>query len=304
MRVVKPIEVTDAKFTSSTIPEPDASVGEVEWSAGTYTTGTRRIKTSTHRIYEVTAVPDTTDDPEVGALKDPPTWVDVAPTNKWAMFDSVNSTQSIETTQLIVEITNGQTANSGAGFSIEGATSINITVTDPTEGEVYNTDIDMVDNSAVADWYYYFFAPIVQVSQFALLDLPAYPAATVKMTVDGGDIKFGSFVLGNQLELGVANYGTSLQLLDFSRKETDDFRNIVVNQGRTSKLVDFDVTIQKEKVNYVFSVLASITTIPSVWVGDDGSNDPTLVFGYYRDYQNNISTPTITDATIQVEGLV
>ncbi len=304
MRVVKPIEVTDAKFTSSTIPEPDASVGEIEWSAGSYNTGDRRIKSSTHRVYEVTADPSTTDDPEVGVLKDPPTWVDVAPTNKWAMFDAVNSTQSEETTQLIVEITNGQTVNSVAGFSIEGATAINVTVTDPTEGEVYNTDIDMVDNSAVADWYYYFFAQIVQISQFALLDLPAYPAATIKITVDGGDIKVGSFVLGNQLDLGIANYGTSVQLLDFSKKETDNFGNIVVTQGRTSKLVDFDVTIDKEKVNYVFGVLSSITTIPSVWVGDDGSNDPTLVFGYYRDYQNNISSPTITDATIQVEGLV
>jgi len=304
LRVVKPVEITDAKFTSSTIPEPDASVGEIEWSAASYNTGVRRIKSSTHRVYEVTAVPSTTDDPEVGVLADPPTWVNVAPTNKWALFDSVNSTQSLETTQLIVEITNGQTVNSVAGFSIEEATAINITVTDPMVGEVYNTDVDMVDNSAVADWYYYYFAPIVQVSQFALLDLPAYPDATIKMTVDGNDIKFGSFVLGNQIELGVANYGTSVQLLDFSRKEPDDFGNIVVTQGRTSKLVDFDVTIPKEKVNFVFSVLSSITTIPSVWVGDDGSNDPTLVFGYYRDYQNNISSPTITDATIQVEGLV
>ena len=304
MRVVKPITITNAKFTSSTIPEPDASVGEIEWVAGTYATGVRRINTTTHRVYEVTAVPDTTDDPEVGVLADPPTWVNVAPTNKWALFDAVNSTQSEISTQLIVEVTNGQTVNSVAGFGIEEATAINITVTDPMEGEVYNTDVDMVDNSAVADWYYYYFAPIVQVSEFALLDLPAYPAATVKMTVDGNDIKFGSFVLGNQLELGVANYGTSVQLLDFSRKEQDDFGNITVTKGRNSKLVDFDVTIPKEKVNYVFSVISSITTIPSVWIGDDGSNDPTLVYGYYRDYQNNISSPTITDATIQVEGLV
>lgn len=304
MRVVKPEEITDAKFTSSTIPEPDASVGEIEWVAGNYTTGTRRISTTTHRVYEVTADPDTTDDPEVGVLANPPTWVDVAPTNKWALFDSVNSTQSTETTQLVIEITNGQTINSVAGFSIEGTTAINVTVTDPTEGVVYDTDVDMVDNSAVADWYYYFFAPIVQVSQFALLDLPAYPAATIKITFDGGAIKVGSLVLGNQLELGIANYGTSVQLLDFSKKEADSFGNIVVTKGRNSKLVDFDVTIPKEKVNYVFSVISSITTIPSVWVGDDGSNDPTLVFGYYRDYQNNISSPTITDATIQVEGLV
>ena len=304
MRVIKPITITDAKFTSSTIAEPDVSKGEVAHTAGTYVTGTRRIKTSTHRVYEVTADPSTTDDPEVGVLKNPQTWVDVASTNKWAMFDTVNSSKSIQSTQLIVEITNGQTVNSLSGFAIEQANAINITVTDPAEGIVYNTDVDMVDNSEVTDWYFYYFAPIVQVTEFVLFDLPAYPLATIKITTDGNEIKIGSFVLGNQISLGVANYGTSVQLLDFSKKETDSFGNVVVKKGRTSKLVDFDVTIRKEKVNYVFNILSSLTTIPSVWVGDDGSNDPTLVFGYYKDYQNNISSPTITDATIQIEGLV
>lgn len=302
MIVVKPVEVTDSILTSSTIPEPDT--GETVWTPGTYTLGTRRISTTTHRIYEVVADPDTTDDPVVGVNANPPTWVDVAPTNKWAMFDTVNSTRSEETTQLIVEITAGQVVNSIAGFSIREVNDINITVTDPIDGIVYNTDVDMNDNSEVADWYYYFFSPIVKRSNFALLDLPAYPNATIKMTADGNDIKFGTLVVGNQFNLGAANYGTSVQLLDFSRKETDDFGNIVVTPRRNSKLVDFDVTIAKDRVNFVFNFISTITTIPAVWIGDDGSNDPTLVFGYYRDYQNNISSPTITDATIQVEGLV
>lgn len=303
MRVVRPIVVTDAKFTSSSIPEPDASVGEVEWIAGSFNTGDQRIKSSTHRVYEVTAIPSTTDDPEVGVLADPPTWVNVAPTNKWALFDNLNSTKSRISTQLITEVTPAGIVNSVAGFSIEGVGAINVTMTDPSAGVVYDNDLDLVDNSQVADWYYYYFSPIERASEFALLDLPTYPSATVKVTFDGGDIGVGSLIFGSVIVLGVANYGTSVQLLDFSKKELDDFGNIVITPGRTSKLVSFDVTIAKEKVNYVFNQLSLLTTIPSVWVGDDGTNDPTLVFGYYRDYQNNISTPTITDATITVEGL-
>lgn len=305
MRVIKPIEITDSNLTSSTIPEPDT--GETVWAAGTYNLGDRRIKTDTHRVYEVTADPSTTDDPtgaNQGVNANPPTWVDVGPTNRWAMFDNVNSTQSIETTQLIVEVTAGQITNSIAGFSIEDANDINVTVTDPVDGVVYNTDIEMNDNSAVADWYYYFFAPIIKRNSFVLLDLPAYKGATVKITVDGNNIKFGNFVLGNNLDLGIANYGTSLQLLDFSRKETDIFGNTVVTPGRTSKLVEYDVTIQKDRIGYVFDVISSVTSIPAVWVGTDDVDDVTAVFGYYRGYQNNISTPTITDATLTIEGLV
>jgi len=304
LRVVKPITIDDSIIDSSTIPEPDASVGEVTWTAGTRLLGERFISIVTHRVYEVVADPSTTDDPVVGVNANPPTWVNVAPTNKFAMFDNINSTQSEETTQLVIVITAGEITNSVAGFNIQGANAINVTMDDPVAGEVYNRDVDMNDNSEVSDWYYYFFSPIVDVQQFALLDLPAFPDATITITVDGGAIKFGSLILGNQIELGIANFGTSVQLLDFSRKETDSFGNVVVTQGRTSKLVDFDVTIPKDKVNFVFNTLSSITTIPSVWIGDDGTNDPTLVFGYYRDYQNNIDTPTITSATIQVEGLV
>lgn len=302
MRVIKPVAITDSILDSSTIPEPDT--GETVWTAGTRNLGERFISIVTHRIYEVVADPSTTDDPVIGVDANPPTWVNVAPTNKFAMFDNINSTQSLETTQLIIEITAGEITNSIACFSIEEVTKINVTVTDPIEGVVYNRDVDMNDNSEITDWYNYYFSQIVRVKQFALLDLPAFPLATIKMTVDGNDIKFGSFVLGNQIELGVANYGTSVQLLDFSRKETDSFGNIVVVKGRTSKLVSFDVTIPKGKVNFVFNAVSAITTIPSVWIGDDGTNDPTFVFGYYRDLQINIDTPTITSATLQIEGIV
>lgn len=303
MRVVKPLTINDATFTSSTIPEPDSSVGEIVWAAATFTLGTRRINTTTHRVYEVVADPNTADDPVDGVDANPPTWVNVAATNKFAMVDTINSTQSLETTQLITEFTMDVVANSIAGFAIEEATAINITMTDPIVGIVFDRDIDMVDNSEVIDWYYYFFSPIVQKTEFVILDMPAFPAATIKMTVDGGDIKFGNVVIGNQIPLGVANHGTSVQLLDFSRKETDEFGNTVVIPGRTSKLVDYDVTVATDKVGFVFNTLAKLTTIPAVWVGTDEVDDATLVFGYYRHFQDNITTPTITDATIQIEGL-
>ena len=306
MIVVKPITIVDAIFDSSTIAEPDS--GETTWSAGTYNLGDQRIQVATHRVYQVVADPSTSDDPtgaNEGINADPATWVDVGTTHNWAMFDNLNSTSSTETTQLVIEITPGELFNAVAGFEIFDATDINITMDDPVAGEVYNTDVELVDNSAVIDWYFYFFSPIIRASSFALLDLPAFPNATMTMTVDGTDIEFGNFVIGSQLTLGIANFGTSVQLLDYSRVETDDFGNKVVTAGRTSKLVNYNVTILRTRVNYVFDVLSSLTGIPSVWIGGSGgTDDPTLVFGYYRDFQDNISSPIITDATLTIEGVV
>jgi hypothetical protein len=52
MIVIPPITITEA-MVSSTIPEPDASVGEVLWNAATnYTAGNTVVRTTTHKVYE------------------------------------------------------------------------------------------------------------------------------------------------------------------------------------------------------------------------------------------------------------
>jgi hypothetical protein len=302
MLVIKPITIDDVILTSSTIAEPDA--GETVWTAGTRLLGEQFISTVTHRVYEVVADPSTTDDPVVGVDANPPTWVNIAPTNKFAMFDLVNSTKSLETTSLVVEIETGVITNSIAGIDIDGATAINVTMTDPTDGVVFDRDISMINNSQVGGWWDYFFSPIINRTSFVILDMPTFPDAVIKLTVTGTSIAFGNLVVGNQITLGITNFGTSLELLDFSRKVVDDFGNTVVTQGRTSKLVNFNVTVQKALVGYVFDQLNQLTGFPSVYVGTTETDDSTIVFGYYRDTQINISSPTITDMTLTVEGLI
>jgi len=304
MRVIKPVQVDDTSLISSNIPEPDTARGEVVWSAGTYDTGERVIKISTHKLYECVADPSTADDPEVGVLKTVPTWVIVSPTNRFAMFDSVISTKTFGGDDIIVDIDADSVTDSIAGFNITGASFINITVTDPFDGIIYDQDINMNDNELITDWHQYFFSPIVNRRDFFRINLPTFRAASIKLTVSGGNVSIGDVVIGNQIVLGEANYGSSVQLLDFSQTDEDSFGNISVISGRKAKLVTFDVTIPRGRVNFVFNTLSELTTIPSVWIGDDGGDDPTLVFGYYRNFQNNISTPTITDATLEIRGLV
>jgi len=299
MRVIVPNTIDDSTLTSSTIPEPDS--GETVWTPYTSTIGDRRISTVTHRVYE--AVVSSTDDPVDGVNKNPPSWVDVKPTNKWAMFDAVNSTQSEEATQLIVEVTAGVVSDSIAGFNIEEVDTINITVTDPVDGEVFNEDVDMNDSSKILDFWEWHFVPIRKRREFAVLNLPYYSDATIKMTADGGDIKFGNLIVGTEIPLGTTILGTGLQLLDFSRKETDIFGNTVVSEGRNSKLVDFDAYVPFEDVSFVFETLSDLTNIPTVWLGTEATDDATLSFGYFRDVQQNLSSHTVTDLTITVESL-
>jgi len=304
MKVVRPIQTTDAILTSTTIAEPDS--GETEWSAGTYNLGDIRIQSVTHRKYRVVSDPSTTIEPKVGVLTTPASWVDIGPTNAWAMFDDENGTQSTETSSLVVELTPSKPFNSVSGFNITGATSIVVIVTDPTEGVVYTKSIDMIDNSNVTGWYMYYFSPIVNITRFILLDLPAYLSGVIKITIVGSaDIGVGTIVYGAQSELGVALYGTSWQALDFSVKERDEFGSYTITRRRSSDLLDYDCYLETSKFGYVKNQLASLSTIPTVWVGNENDiNDGTAVFGYYKDSQINISSPQIMDMTIQVEGLI
>lgn len=300
MFVLKPLIVTDAMLTSN-VAEPDT--GETEWIAGTWNLGQQAISTTTHRIYEVVADPSTADDPEVGVLANPATWVDIGPTNRWAMFDLINNTQTVGD-DIVVDIDANVISNSIAGINIDNAESINVTVVSVSDGEVYNTDVAMANNEAIDDYYDYCFSEILNRSEFVLNDLPSYSDAVITVTFIGTAVAVGSLLPGSQLALGVANYGTGLQDLNFGTVTEDDFGNIEFNRGNKAKLVDFDVTIDTAKVNYVFRQLQRLTDIPTVWYATGNDDDPTLVYGYHRDSRVNIGAPSISQCTIQVRGLV
>lgn len=303
MIVVIPSEINDTVYDSSTVPEPDT--GETEWVVGTYSTGEQRILTSTHKVYEVVAVPDTTVKPDIGVDTDPPSWVEVGPTNKWALFDALNSTKTIDSTDIVTVLKPSGIISSVSGFGIENVSTVNVTVTDDVEGVVYDETVNMADSDPLVDFWEWFFFPITNKREFLLVDLPAYSDATITVTLTGsGDRAIGSLVIGNQLPMGVTEYGTSMQLLDFSIKERDEFGNFTVIPRRTSKLVDFDCYIETNKMGYLFRTLSDLTTIPTVWAALDGADsDPTLIYGYYKDSQLNLNQPDVSDITIQVEGL-
>ncbi len=299
MKVIKPVSISEGMITSSTIAEPDA--GESVWTPYTAAIGDRRINTTTHRVYECAVA--TTDDPTVGVTKTPKSWVDVGPTNKFAMFDLVNSTTSNEQGDLTLKIEPAQALTSIAGFSVLGVSDVVVNMTS-AGNNVYTKTISLNDYSSVDSFWHYFFTPVIRSESFVINDLPQYPSGVLDIDFKGSNVAVGNLVVGNQIEVGSMAAGTSLQLLDYSRKETDSFGNTIVQKGRTSKLVNFNMAVAYNLSSYVFNQVAELTGTPSVWFGDAGSDDPTLVFGYYRDLNINLTTNNIVDATITVEGLV
>lgn len=305
MKIIKPVAVNDSVLTSSTIPEPDASVGEVEWSAGTYNLGQRRIKSSTHKLYEVVADPSTTDDPEVGITKTPQTWVEVSATNRYRMFDQSNTSKSTLSGNIIVELTPGEVSSGISAFGVSATEAI-VTVTDPIEGQVYQQTIQLIDNSDIVDAYTYCFNPIIARTSFTLTDLPAYRSATTKLELVGTETEIGTMILGSILDIGVTVYGTGWQGLNFSKKERDQFGNVIKTSGRIADRFDYDVDIiPADRFNYVRNMLKSLNDIPCVFIGDPSNpSDAKTVYGYYYDVDINIPDPAVAKCSITVEELI
>lgn len=138
-----------------------------------------------------------------------------------------------------------------------------------------------------------------------LLDLPAYGTAQLSVTVDnaGDPAACGHLVTGTQADLGVALYGTSVGITDYSRKDTDEFGNALVVERAYSKRAEFDLRLDTARVGAIQRLLASIRARPVVWIGEP-SYEATVLFGFFKDFTLSISGPSLSDGTLTVEGLV
>lgn len=280
----------------SNVPENDAPV----WTAGTYTQGTKRIQG--HRVYEVLAE-STTDAPADGVAKTPPTWLDLGVTNPWRAFDEKIGTVTSNPEAIRFSIRADRTINALAFFGVD-AGSIRVTVTDPSLGRVFEYEATPVSTDGIDNWYQYLFAPIELVEDFVVLEVPAGTYGTIDVSIDkpGGEAKLGALVLGQTSTLGVALYGTSIRLRDFSRKERDGFGNFVIQERDFSKVAEFDVAVDTANISAVQRTVAQYRAKPVVWIGE-ATYESTIIYGFCTDFGVSISGPTISDATFSVEGL-
>ena len=300
MIVLPPFGVSDATLDSSNVPETD----NPEYNPlAAYVAGNKvmvsTVEPDIHRNYE--ALQNTTgDDPW---LDDGTNWLDLGATNRWAMFDTLNGTQTINADIVDVEITPGQITNMIALLNVSAA-QIQVIVTDPIEGVVYDRTVQMVSDSGINDWYAYFNTPIERQASLVLTDLPAYSQATVRViaTETGQDVKIGVLAVGIQNEIGTALHGTGTGIIDYSIKETDAFGNFTILKRNFSKRADYAIRMNTGRTAFVQNLLAGLRAVPAVWVGDE-NNGATVVYGYYRDFEIILADAVYSDASLQVEGL-
>ena len=296
MKLIRPIAITDAMLSSSTVPENDHPA----WSVGTaYVTGNRVILASTHRRYEALAAST-----GVNPSSDPTKWLDLGPTNRWAMFDARVGTATTRTASLQAVLAPGAVdAVALIDTDAEGAT-VTLTVdgvTAYTRTQSFNLGGNAIDN-----WFSWFFEPIGRRSSLLFLDVPVYANGVVSVTVirdnPADTVSCGTLLMGRQFSIGDTEHGVDIGIIDYSRKETDQFGVISVVERAYAKRMTARVVMQTDAVDDVHRNLAALRATPVLWIGSETFESLT-VFGFYKEFSIDLAYPTVSYCSLTIEGL-
>lgn len=296
MKIIRPVTITDAVFTSSTVAEADYAV----YSAGTtYALGNRVIvSTGDHSIYESLQAGNTGNTPATS----PTWWLKISATNRWKAFDVKVADQVSNTTSINYVLAPGA-VDALAMLNVD-ATSVQITVTDPTYGVVYDQTINLTNTSNVVDGYTYCFEPIIRRTDLALFDLPPYSAASVSITITyaGGTAKVGEIIVGKQATLGFTEYSPSISIVDYSRKDVDTFGNYTVVARNFSKRISCNLFLLNGYVDETVRQLSLYRATPLVWVAAEDYSS-LIAYGFYKSFDVVIPGPTVSSCSLEIEGL-
>lgn len=264
-----PSVIDDAALISSSVPETDYAA----WAIGTtYASGQRVIKASTHRIYESVGAGNVGHDPATS----PEQWLEVGATNRWAMFDqALGSATTAAGGSLTVTLSAG-TVDAVALLDVV-ASSVRV------QAAGYDRTLQAVTGTAL------------------FLDLPAI-TGQITVTVTGdGQVAVGSLLAGRLRALGITEASPTASIIDFSKKQVDDFGEASVVQRSWAKRMNANALIRSDAVDQVANRIAAVRAKPCLWLGDSGQ-DSLIVYGFFRDFAIEVGEAT-AKLSLSIEGL-
>lgn len=296
MKLLRPTTINDARLTSSTAPENDYAV----WSSGTaYAVGARVILTTTHRRYEALAAST-----GVNPASDPTKWLDLGPTNRWAMFDARVGTATTRTGSLQVVLAPG--AADGLALMDTDAESVSVTLSVGGSVIYSKSQSFNIGGTAIDNWFSWFFEPLGRKTGMLFLDIPVYESGVLTLTLTRDNpadtVSCGTLLVGRQFDIGDTEHGVDLGIIDYSRKEIDQFGVTSVVERAFAKRMSARVVMQTSAVDDVHRTLASIRATPVLWIGSE-SFESLTVFGFYKEFSIDLAYPTLSYCSLTIEGL-
>lgn len=265
LAVLRPIEITDAVLSASNVPESDTPA----WSATTtYPAGARVRVSGLHRVYESLVAGNVGANPSASVGR----WLDVGPTNRWAMFDQALGTATTRDGSINVTLAAGD-ADSVAVLDVVG-TRVRV------RSGTYDQD------------------QLVTGGTLVFTGLPG--GESVLINIYGTAVSVGTLLIGTTLPLGATEAAPSAGITDFSRKAADEFGEVTVVQRAWAKRMSARALIRTDALDLVADRIASVRALPSLWIGSAGS-DALTIYGFFKDFSIEVGE-TVSKLSLSVEG--
>jgi len=295
--VVDPVALTDAMLIDCNVPETDYDA----WDADTtYDQGDRVIVVSAHKVYESLVDGNTGNTPGADVLN----WQEVGATNRWKPFDQSVSSQVKQADAISYQLRPGRAATALAALNLSGATAMRARVVAPVTGDVYDRTIDLSAHPLESGWWAWYFGERRSPTQAILTDLPSYPTADLYIDFTGtADLGVGVILFGQarRFSMGV-KYGARLGIQDYSRKERNDFGDVMVVERNFAKRASFTLQLGADEVDSLHRFLSSVRARACLWMGST-RYESTTVYGFYKSFDIVISYFDYSDCDLELEGL-
>lgn len=329
LKVMQPTAMASAMLVSCSVPEND----QPTWSAtSNYAVGARVMRTTTHRIYQ--AIADITGNasntaPELDTAN--AQWVDIGPTNRWAMFDQRVSSRTVGTSAgLSVSIQPGR-CNGVALMDMVGIPEFTLEVVwdatsgitkDETTSYAYGIELRTIITATqirlvytanlrqrnVSNWKEYFLEPY-SIKTDAFIGFASQREATITLTVPPPQSvdpvpEIGAFMFGNYVELGDVGRDADAGAESYTAITTDEWGISKIVERSYVKRVTYPVLVYNYGLNRLFSTLAELQSKPAVFVGsDDFRYTPYTVYGVVESFNVGGDNGTASICNVNVKGI-
>jgi len=295
LTIIKPLVVAPAMLISTDVPEADYAAYS---AATTYASGARVI--DNHLIYQSLQASNTAHTPATS----PTWWVQVSATNRWKLFDLVNSSQTAQSTTMSYTVRPGTVVTAVAVVNMQSVFSIRVRMVSDAYGTVYDKTIERSRTPPGSGWWSWFFGRRTEALASYYADLPSFADAQIIVDFTGlTDMAIGTLILGTVTTWGLGvQAGVSLGIRDYSRKETNEWGDIVLTRRAYADKATFSLAITRAEVDPLKAYLAALRATPCLWIGSDAYTS-TIVYGYYQEFEILIAYTYTADCNLTLEGL-
>jgi hypothetical protein len=294
---MEPLPITDAVLLASNLTELEYGA----WNSGvTYALADRVIRN--HVIWQSVQGSNLNHDP---SLDDGTWWVRVQATNRWRAFDGVISDPATRTGNITYQLQFDRTIDSIVFFEVD-ATDIDITITDPVDGVVYDATYSLASSDGeVIDAWTYFFTPITAQTTLTAEWLPGWAGCTIDISINSsGTTSVGEIFFGSREQLGETLVDTEVGFRDYSIKSRDEFGNAFVVPRDFTKIVNYKFSFPTYDIDRIVRLLTRLRATPAVYTGGAGTDQYSLaVAGFFQDFTVPLTT-TLSFGSLEVESLV